>query len=581
MLKREGAIIDPIPDWIFRRARHIATRPVLREIGEAMTAKTGRPRTHSWDTLFTLLAIAAVNSKNDLLMADAVRAGTVLTPEQKAYLEDVLDEGSTRLGLKRAVSYRQMESALASLAGAFQFRVNVDTGEVDLPRVSMSLDTFTSRLVSEVLPRKLRRSTTIALDSTDAESHFARQSWTPGKTSDAVDGALPEKDVELPEKRSNNPGYPKRGIDGRFIHCYDDDVREGYRAGKNFGRKELFLGFDLHLATTVPELGADGFASLIIGLVVRPAGDAKGEAGIALIDSMNEAGLPTSTVLADRGYTYLVAENWADQLMERGIEQVFDLHGNQRKTEPGPFDGTIWVDGAVFSDALPMNLRKLPGFHYGQTTAEKVELVAKYDQREPYAFKPHGSPNLKERKQRVRGPAQDGRLRCPNFPGSMRQDLSRPQTNCAPGACSCGRAPTLGPHDQTRERQRVRFGTTAWSQSYGRRAGIESANAGLKTHQAKLNRGSTRVLGRTRATILLAFIIAAANIRILLDCYGFDPGLPHADDVDVRPLPTTSKAAHRKRPFARRKDRSPVQPTGPPVDPPDWEHANEPDRDQT
>ncbi|MDN5746368.1 MAG: hypothetical protein L0H31_14795, partial [Nocardioidaceae bacterium] len=179
MLKREGAIIDPIPDWIFRRARHIATRPVLKEIGEAMTAKTGRPREHSWDTLFTLLAIAAVNSKNDLFMADAVRAGKVLTQEQKEYLEGALEEGSTKLGLTKPVKYRQMESALTSLAAAFQFRVNVDTGEVDLPRVSMSLDTFTTRLVSEVLPRKLRRSTTIALDSTDAESHFARQSWTP------------------------------------------------------------------------------------------------------------------------------------------------------------------------------------------------------------------------------------------------------------------------------------------------------------------------------------------------------------------------------------------------------------------
>lgn len=582
MLKRDGAIIDPIPDWIFRRARHIATRPVLKEIGEAMTAKTGRPRTHSWDTLFTLLAIAAVNSKNDLFVADAVRAGTVLTEGQIEYLEASLEEGSTKIGLRKPVSYRQMESALASLASAFQPRVNVLTGEVHLPRVSMSLDVFTTRLVSEVLPRSLRRSKTIALDSTDAESHFARRSWTPDKTSDAVDGDLPEKEVQLPEKRRNHSGYPKEGSDGRHIHCYDEDVREGYRSGKNLSKKGVFLGFDLHLATTVPELGAEGFASLIIGLVVRPAGDAKGEAGIALIDSMDESGLPTSTVLADRGYTFLVADSWADQLMQRGIEQVLDLHKNQRKTEPGPLDGTIWVDGAVFSDALPEDLRKLPGFPLGQTAAEKAELVKKYDEREPYAFKPHGKPDLKEGKQRVRGPAQDGRLRCPNFPASMRKDAAgRPQTNCAPGTCSCGRAPTLGPDDMTRERQLVRFGTTAWSQSYGRRSAIESANAGLKTHQAKLDRGSTRVLGRTKTTILLAFIIAAANIRILLDCYGFDPGIPHADDVNVRPLPTTSTAEHRKRRFARRKGRSPVQTTGPPDAPPDWKHANDPEEEHT
>lgn len=133
----------------------------------------------------------------------------------------------------------------------------------------------------------------------------------------------------------------------------------------------------------------------------------------------------------------------------------------------------------------------------------------------------------------------------------------------------------------TRERQPVRFGTTAWSQSYGRRSAIESANAGLKTHHAKLDRGSTRVLGRAKTTILLAFIIAAANIRILLDCYGFDPGLPHSDDVDVRPLPTTSKAEHRKRPFTRRTGRSSVQTTGPPDASPEWKSASDPDKEHT
>lgn len=578
MLKRDGAIVDPIGPEVFRRARFLGSRPVLQEVGQAMTATTGRPRVHSWETLFFLLALAATIDEGKLLMAKAVRSAKVLTPEQ-----------AEQVGLTQPVTYRQMEAAVTDLAAGFgnTLRVNRVTGEVTEirpPRIPMSLDTFTTRLVAEVLPRNLRRSQTVAIDSTDAESHFARQSWTPGKTADAVDGALPESEVELPEKRVNRRGYPFLGPDGRYIHCYDKDVREGYRSGKNFAKKQIFLGMDIHLATTVPELGEKGFASLFIGAVIRPAGDGKGEAGIALMDSMAEARLGVKTVLADRGYTYLKAENWADKLMERGIEQVLDLHKNQRGTRPGPKPGTIWVDGSLFVDALPKRLRNLPPVtQRGLSNAEKAQRIAAFDERDSYAFKPLGPPDLTMGKQRVRGPAADGRLRCPNYPRSMNKDsATRPTTTCAPGACSCGAAPTLGPNDRTRERQATRWGTTAWVESYGRRSGIESGNASAKKHHGNLVRGSTRVLGRTRTTLLLAFILAVVNIRILLDCYGHDPGLPHSEDAEVHPLPTLSQATHRKRrPFAHRHRRSPVKPNGPPSTHPDWKHANAPTGEPT
>lgn len=305
MLTRDGAITDPIPDWIFRRGRFVTNLPVLQEIGKAMTASTGRPRGHTWKVLFALLAVAAIQRRVKVVLADAKRTANVLTPEQ-----------AEELGLGSRVTYRQVELAVTDLAAGFHWRVNHVTGEARPPRIPMSLDTFTTRLAAEVLPRKLRRAKTIALDSTDAESHFARQSWTPGKTSDAVDGALPESEVELPEKQVNMNGYPFMGADGRYIHCKDPEVREGYRSGKNLGKKELFLGMDLHVATAVPEQGADGFAGLILGFVVRPAGSGKGEAGITLLDSLSEAGMTAKTVLADRGYSYLKAENWAHQLME-------------------------------------------------------------------------------------------------------------------------------------------------------------------------------------------------------------------------------------------------------------------------
>lgn len=530
-----------------------------------MTAATGRPRTHTWEVLFTLLAVQAIHDDRRVLLSNAQRVSEVLAPDQ-----------SRELGLAGPVTYRQVEAAVADLAAGFHERVNHATGEVLPPRIPMRIDTFLTRLVSEALPRALRRGQTVAIDSTDVESHFKRRSWTPGATADAVDGALPETEVEMPTRRVNYPGYPRRGPSGRWSHCYDPAVTEGYRSGKNLRPKEVFLGFDVHLATPVPELGAPGFAPFILGAVVRPAGDGKGDAGIALLDAMADSGLPTSNVISDRGYTYLRAESWADRLMDRDIEQILDLHATQRAVRPGPKPGTIWADGSLYADALPTRLRKLPGFGPRTSSAAKAELIALYDEREAYAFKPMGPPDRGRRTQRVRGPARDGRLRCPNYPQSMRlSPATRPTTSCAPGGCSCGATPTLGPSDMTRERQATRFGTTAWAQSYGRRSAVESLNASLKVHHGSIGRGSTQVMGTTRTTLLLAFMLAAVNIRILLSSYTFDPGRPHPDDVDVQPVLTPSRASHRtRRPFRHRTSRSPAQPNGPPGEHTDWQHPN-------
>lgn len=280
---------------------------------------------------------------------------------------------------------------------------------------------------------------------------------------DVPDDALPEDGYQPPETGVNEPGWPKTGPDGRYQHSVDPDAREGYRSGKNKGRKETFLGWDLHTATDTASLGCDGRPPLIRALSLAPAGSKKAAPGLEVIDALISMDATPTTILVDRGYTYLKTEDWTRPVDQRGIEQVIDLHRTQRGQRPRPLPGTIYLDGALFIDIIPESLRTLPGFSLGLTAEAKALLATHYDERIPYAFTTQGRPDRKRGTQRYRGRALAGRVRCPNTPRSMRLDPStRPTTTCAPGEpCACGTTVTLGPDDYFQTRQRDLYGTTA------------------------------------------------------------------------------------------------------------------------
>ncbi|MFD8917643.1 hypothetical protein ACFV0Y_07470 [Streptomyces sp. NPDC059569] len=144
-------------------------------------------------------------------------------------------------------------------------------------------------------------------------------------------------------------------------------------------------------------------------------------------------------------------------------------------------------------------------------TNEKTKLHARYDQRAAYAFTPHSRPDT-DGYQSFKGPALAGHLRCPNHPTSMRLPHTRPTSTCRPGAeCACGRTVTLSPDVMAWARQRTVRGTNAWAADYGRRAAVESGNAEIRTHRLHMDRGSTRVFGTTKNSILIAFALAGLN----------------------------------------------------------------------
>ncbi|AJM77055.1 hypothetical protein [Rathayibacter toxicus] len=134
----------------------------------------------------------------------------------------------------------------------------------------------------------------------------------------------------------------------------------------------------------------------------------------------------------------------------------------------------------------------------------------------------------------------------------------------------------LGPDDEHGTRQRPIYGTRAWTESYGRRNAVESANALIKVHYAQLRRGSIRALGQLAHGLLVSIILSTVNIALLDTTYDIDAGKHLPDDVPITAREPRTQALHRKPRSFQRRERTPkAQPKndGPSTKTVDWATA--------
>ncbi|WP_329032431.1 hypothetical protein OIE71_06140 [Streptomyces sp. NBC_01725] len=549
-----------------RRAQLLIDRSGLFPAVEAVLHHhVGKPREFTARALLTGLAVHA-------LLLEEMHLTRVLDT-----LAELSLAARRELGLTSRASYRMLWHAYTLLiraldtgtlatphnhphhqAGAPDSDERVPPCPDGCPYEPISLSEFVGRLLDASLPEGFPLTGAVAIDSTDYETWARRRAWSPEPDVDPdhVPVPVPVEDAPLKRKRKrppNEPGWPCTGTDGRLMHTVDPDAREGYRSGTNASPGNVFCGFDLHLAVNARALGARApkVPFVFTGMHLAVAGSHKGDAGISLIDQHLARHPRTSEVLADRGYSYCTPARWAHPVRARRLEPVIDLHPNQRGTHPRPNDGTVIIDGTLFTEAIPHPLRDLPGFPIGMRTEEKAKLRARYDQRAAYAFTPHSRPDT-DGYQRFKGPALAGHLRCPNHPRSMRLPHTRPTTTCTPGAqCACGRTITLSPDVMAWTRQRTVWGTNAWAADYGRRSAVESGNAEIKTHRLHMDRGFTRVFGTTKNSVLIAFALAGLN-HILLRAWHTkrqlpDPWATFAGEETIKPAVPGPRTRARRR----------------------------------
>ena len=292
--------------------------------------------------------------------------------------------------------------------------------------------------------------------------------------------------------------------------------------------------------------------AVALGIEVTPAGANKAQAGLNLIDRLTQAGRTISSIVVDRGYSMAKPENWATPLIRRNIEQHHDLGANEKRLEPADTPGVIFLDGHPYLANMPKRLRELRRLGLGATNEEVAENARAYNERVPWGFARNGRPT-RTGAQRYRGPIHAQKVRCPNYPWSLRWPETKPLTNCIPGEpCACAATFTIQADDpRVKHRQPELFGTEHWLKRYGARNLAESFNASLKQHHMKLKRQSSRVFGLMKNTIMLGFIVAATNINILRMRYGWDEGRPELmppRDKPLKPLPQDSEKDSNARP---------------------------------
>lgn len=543
----------------WRRARAIVHKSGVLPALEALLHKNvGAPRVFTAEAAQVLLLAHGQTPQHRMHYTALYHRARGLTVAQRRSVG--IPTGAT-------ITYRMVESTYSRIAAAWR------DGGLPVPGEdrAMTADEYATRLLVASRAEGVPATASIAIDSTDYETWARRRSWASKVDLDIdPDNLPPDGEPRIP-RGSNEPGWPCIGDDGRWQHSLDPTARDGYRSGKNRGRSEIFLGWDWHLAIESPrhKQGPTG-PGLILGMVLDPAGSHKGDAGIHLIDAIRAAGHEISEVQADRGYSYTKPDRWALPVKARGIRVAHDLHTQQRGTHPGPRPGTVWIDGAVVTDHTPAHLHDLPGFAIGMSSTERAELHRRYDQRAAWAFVPHSAPD-DDGHQKWKGPARAGKIRCPNYPPSMRLGWDRPETDCAPGApCACAAIITISPTEHAWERQRHIYGTTTWAKAYHRRNHVEAANAETNTHRANVTRGHSRVFGTDKNVALLAATAVGINITMQRD-WAAKRALPDPWAVALnerilqRPQPTKRSPKRRqRRRISDVRNHAPTHATGPP-----------------
>lgn len=273
-------------------------------------------------------------------------------------IDRLTDNQRTELGIPRGlhVRYKHVSGGLKRIASHLDGGVSIahhhdehaagerETDECPpgCPGGELTEDEIATILVQASLPPTFSPPSAVALDGTDVESFYAPY----------FSGA--------------------RESDGRVCAC--PDARWGKRTATDRRPTEWYVGFEAHLATYILGAGAHGELPLLCaGLALRPGVKDRAGAALGMVRSLTAFG-PVHEVLYDRGYSTAKAEHLAHPLHELGISVTFDLHATQCGPRPGPVPGTIWVDGSLFSTALPEPLRRLDPPDVGDTPEQRGRI---------------------------------------------------------------------------------------------------------------------------------------------------------------------------------------------------------------
>jgi hypothetical protein len=311
-----------------------------------------------------------------------------------------------------------------------------------------------SELLSETLDRLLEANVTVlgepasssyAVDWTDHETwsrppstkRSQRESAEPAERdpeqatpSDSAQGADPEQ--AAPEDDNERCADPEQAApEDDNERCADPEAAWGHRRGNHPGHKdELFYGYYLQAATIVKDEHGPQVPELVRRMLLTSCDRDPPRALVPVLERMVKDGIELGDLLADSGYSYRVAPDWALPVRQLGARLIQDLHPNDRGPN-GTHMGATCCNGRLYCPATPNALLQLQPLARGASAEQTAAHDRLCDELHRYKLGTL-STHDPDGYHRVICPAAQGKLRCPLRPQSMTLPHTRPQVLTPP-----------------------------------------------------------------------------------------------------------------------------------------------------
>lgn len=284
-----------------------------------------------------------------------------------------------------------------------------------------------------------------------------------------------------------------------------------------------------------PDIGTkpDSEPKLIQAIDVTPAGHDVDEPSLRLIDRVIASGVAFTELLADRHYSYKAPDRWAKQLADRNIEQVVDLHKNDQNFRD--YNGARLAAGWLHCPATPDHMGKIVHPGPAATDKQKEAFQKQIEERKQYALQRKTVVGAR----RFTCPALAGFVGCPlregtvdiAIEGNLPVITKPPARDTAPTCCTQTTV-ELKEDGQRKLWQREYWGSKRWTISNNRRTYVEGMFGNMKNPSTEnLSRGTFRITGLARVTLLVGLLAVATNIRLHRNW-----ALDHGDPDDPNPL---------------------------------------------
>jgi hypothetical protein len=481
---------------------------VARELEALLARSTGRPRMLPVKALLVALLVLAVDDRPLHLLAATKLLFCGLSASWQERLQ-VVGSAGTRASL--LARYRQV-----------RYLFHLATAVMD-PSVEVK-----NKVIAQAELEALRR----ALSAAEVEVRRRRLESIMSSLLEASVGVCGEEELASfdgsvgldatvvplfsrgPSKRA---GTSASDPDGGWY------VREGdHRDPETPGGKQLRKLFWAQEATIVtmgrPPGAVPTHPNLVLAACLGRPGEDPGGTGVRLLTSVQDRGWPAGHLGSDRAYTQVTPEHFHLPVRALGYSLVMDYRGDQlgRQAHSG---GAVMVDGLFYCPAMPEPLVLASTEHRAgviDTDTAQARLAARASWR---LVRKEGPDH--DGYERFACPAQGDHphLCCPLRPSSqalawgkipVRTPPSDPPKICTQSAV------TIAPDVGARHRQGLAFGSDAWARTYATyRNTIEGTNGYVKdtAHESLQAPGRRRVRGIAAQSVLVTFLLMAANIR--------------------------------------------------------------------